>query len=193
MWPGDTPFAQSRVMRMEAGQAVNVGAISMSAHAGAHADAPWHYDPNGARVGGLDLARYVGPARVIDARAAVACVRPADIAAAMDAAPPRILLRTYARFPHDAWRSDFTAIAAETIDFLADRGVVLIGVDAPSLDPETSKTMDAHQALRRRGMSVLEGLVLDHAAPGDYELIALPLPLADMDAAPVRAVLRALP
>jgi arylformamidase len=70
--------------------------------------------------------------------------------------------------------------------------VVLIGIDSPSLDPQESKTMDAHLAVRAAGMSILEGLVLDDVPAGDYELIALPLKLTGMDAAPVRAVLRDL-
>ena len=53
--------------------------------------------------------------------------------------------------------------------------------------------MDAHHAVRRHGMAILEGLVLDDVAAGDYELIALPLKLMALDAAPVRAVLRRLP
>jgi arylformamidase len=52
--------------------------------------------------------------------------------------------------------------------------------------------MDAHHAVRAHGMAILEGIVLDDVAAGDYELIALPLKLAGMDASPVRAVLRAL-
>ena len=107
--------------------------------------------------------------------------------------PSRVLIRTYDAFPHHAWRSDFTATSAEAVRLLASRGVVLIGVDAPSLDPETSKTLDAHHAVREAGMRILEGLVLDDVPPGDHELIALPLPLAGLDAAPVRAVLRELP
>ena len=75
----------------------------------------------------------------------------------------------------------------------ADAGVVLIGVDTPSLDPETSKTMDAHHAVHRRGLAILEGLVLDAVPLGRYELIALPLRLVGADASPVRAVLRELP
>jgi arylformamidase len=66
---------------------------------------------------------------------------------------------------------------------------VLIGVDAPSIDPEASKTLDAHHAVDRHGMAILEGLVLDRAAPGRYDLVALPLPFAGLDASPVRAVL----
>ena len=68
--------------------------------------------------------------------------------------------------------------------------MILIGVDAPSLDPETSKTMDAHQAVRAAGMHILEGLVLDDVEAGDYELIALPLKISGVDASPVRAILR---
>ena len=73
---------------------------------------------------------------------------------------------------------------------LAARGVRLIGLDSPSLDPQESKTMDAHLAVRRADMRVLEGLVLDAPPPGRYELVALPLPLQGLDASPVRAVLR---
>jgi arylformamidase len=53
--------------------------------------------------------------------------------------------------------------------------------------------MDAHHRIRTHRMAILEGLVLDAVPPGDYELIALPLKLATLDASPVRAVLRALP
>jgi arylformamidase len=192
VWPGDTPFAQERVRRMDETTPVNVGRVTMSAHSGAHADAPLHYAADAAGAGALALERYLGPARLVDARGCGACVAPRHVERSLAGAPPRILIRTYESFPHDAWRSDFAAIAPETIELLADAGVFLIGVDSPSLDPEQSKTMEAHKAMHRRQMSVLEGLVLDEPPPGDYELIALPLPLAEMDAAPVRAILREL-
>ena len=102
-----------------------------------------------------------------------------------------MLLRTYARAPTD-WDAAFTAIAPDTIDALHGHGVRLIGIDTPSLDPETSKTLDSHQRVRRHGMAILEGIVLDDVAEGDYELIALPLKIAGCDASPVRAVLREL-
>ena len=68
----------------------------------------------------------------------------------------------------------------------------LIGIDTPSIDPQESKTMDAHHAVERHRMAILEGLVLDAVPVGDYELIALPLNFATLDASPVRAVLRSL-
>jgi arylformamidase len=193
VWPGDTPFSAERTWHLAASCPVNVSRITLSTHSGAHADAPLHYDAEGAPVGGLDLARYLGPCRVIHALAARPLVQPEDVLGALTADIPRILVRTYARAPQERWDPDFAAIAPATIDALAARGVFLIGVDTPSLDPADSKTMDAHKAVRRHGFSILEGLVLDAVAPGDYELIALPLALAELDAAPVRAILRELP
>ena len=67
-----------------------------------------------------------------------------------------------------------------------------MGIDAQSVDPADSKTLDSHRQLLVHGMRVLENLVLDDVAAGDYELIALPLRLAGVDASPVRAVLRSL-
>ena len=70
--------------------------------------------------------------------------------------------------------------------------MVLVGIDTPSVDPETSKTLEAHNACRIANMRILENLVLAHVEPGDYELIALPLKFENLDASPVRAVLRRL-
>jgi arylformamidase len=197
VWPGDTPFAQERSWTMGPGCPVNVSRITLSTHTGAHADAPLHYSADGAPAGALPLDRYLGPCRVIDVRAARGLVEPCHVAAHLAAelglTPPRILLRTYDRVPLDHWDPDFTAVAPATIDLLAARGVVLIGIDTPSLDPAESKTLDAHRRIARHGMSILEGLMLDAVPPGDYELIALPLRLAELDAAPVRAILRDLP
>jgi arylformamidase len=103
-----------------------------------------------------------------------------------------VLFRNYVRFPQLVWVGDFTAISAEVIERLGAQGAVLVGTDAASLDPQDSKTMDAHHAVRRHDMRILEGLVLDSVAPGRYELIALPLRIAGADASPVRAVLRTL-
>jgi arylformamidase len=193
VWPGDTAFESKRTWAYGPESPVNVSLVTHSTHAGTHADAPLHYDPEGGSVNDLDLARYIGPCRVVDGRHFGPLILPEHVADFLHQAPPRLLFRTYATFPHDRWKSDFTAIHADTIDLLARNGVFLVGVDAPSLDAETSKTMDAHLAVKRQGLSILEGLVLDAVPPGDYELIALPINFADLDAAPVRAVLRALP
>lgn len=191
-WPGDTPFSSRRVWTMSQTTPVNVGAFATSVHAGTHADAPIHYDSQGVGAEGFDLNLYLGPCRLIDLRGRGPRVEVADLDEGLEDVPPRLLIRTYDRFPHQAWDSAFTAVSPEAIDRMAGAGVRLVGIDAASLDPETSKTMDAHRAVAHHRMAILEGLVLDEPPPGDYELIALPLNLAGLDAAPVRAVLRAL-
>ncbi|SAL74633.1 cyclase [Caballeronia peredens] len=192
VWPGDTPVGIERVWRMEAGSPVNVARLTLSPHTGAHADAPLHYDEHGAPIGAVALETYIGACRVVHCIGAAPLVMPEHVADHLADVPARVLLRTYAHAPLDAWDSAFTAVAPETIELLAAKGVKLIGIDTPSLDPQDSKTMDAHKRIRAHRMAILEGLVLDAVAPGDYELIALPLRFATLDASPVRAVLRPL-
>jgi arylformamidase len=193
VFPGDTPYRQRWAAQMAPGCPVNVGELTLSPHVGAHADAPLHYDPLGLPVGALDLDPYLGPCRVIHAIARGPLVRWEHLAHAAHALPPRVLVRTYERAPVDRWDPDLAAFAPEAVERLADAGVRLVGIDTASIDPAASKTLDSHQVIRRRGLRVLENLVLDTVPEGDYELIALPLKLMTADASPVRAVLRELP
>ncbi len=192
VWPGDTPFSIERVWRIGADGPVNVSRLTLSTHTGAHADAPLHYAARGADSASRSLEPYLGACRLLDVTEARGTVDPRMLAGRLEQCPPRVLLRTTHAANQHRWASDFTAIAAQTVDLLAAAGVRLIGVDTPSLDPPESKTMDAHLRVLAADMAILEGLVLDGIAEGDYELIALPLRIAGADASPVRAVLRAL-
>lgn len=193
VFPGDTPFSARRAFALDDDCPVNVSAFAATTHIGAHADAPLHYDNRGAAIDKVALEPYIGPCTVIH-RLGGGPVTADDLdVATAGRTAPRLLIRTYAHHPGDRWDENYAAIAADAIDWLADRGGLLIGVDTPSLDPATSKTMDAHRRVFARDLRILEGLVLDHVAPGAYELIAPPLKLAGLDAAPVRAVLRARP
>jgi len=197
VFPGDTPYRQRWSWTLDANCPVNVAEVTTSPHVGAHADAPLHYDPQGAPIGAVDLAPYLGPCRVIHALDARPLVMWDHLAAALEhasplPAPPRLLIRTYRTHPGDRWDPALAGIEAAAIERLADLGTVLVGIDTASIDPADSKTLDAHQAIRRRGLRVLENLVRDAVPEGDYELIALPLRWTQADASPVRAVLREL-
>jgi arylformamidase len=191
-FPGDAAYDESWTFRIGPNCPVNVSRVSFSVHCGTHADAPLHYDRHGATVGALALEPYLGPCRVIDARGNGPLCLPDEISAALANAPPRILLRLVDACDPKVWPSGFRALSSPTIDLLASRGVMLIGIDTPSVDPETSKALEAHHVCRRANMRILENLVLAHVTPGDYELIALPLKFENLDASPVRAVLRHL-
>ena len=190
VWPGDTAFEQARTWQMEDGSPVNVSALTLSTHTGAHADAPLHYSQTAPDIASVDLAPYLGECLVVDARGVGSMIEVGDLPHLRSA--DRVLFRTFETFPHNEWVEDTTAIAPETIEWLAVQGVKLVGIDGPSIDPQSSKTMDAHKAVLKHDIRVLEGLVLDDVAEGRYELIALPLPIVGGDASPVRAVLREL-
>ncbi len=193
VFPGDTAYAQQWCATIGPGCPVNVSAITLSPHVGTHADAPLHYDPAGDSIGAVGLDAFIGSCRVIHAIGRSPLITWDDIAPAITAdLPARVLVRTYERMPVDRWDGQLAAFAPETIESLADRGVVLVGIDTASIDPADSKQLLSHQVIRRRGLRVLENLVLDEVPEGDYELIALPLKLTTADASPVRAVLRAL-
>ena len=192
VWPGDTRFNSSTTWEIADGCPVKVSRITLSTHTGAHCDAPSHYDAQGLAIDAVALDAYLGPCRVIHC-IGTGMVEPRHLVHALGDLPPRVLLRTYANAPQTEWDAAFGTVSSATIALLAQHGVRLIGIDTPSLDPQESKTLDAHHAVRASRMAILEGIVLDAVEEGDYELIALPLKLAGMDASPVRAILRSLP
>ncbi|MSO51584.1 MAG: arylformamidase [Acidobacterium sp.] len=189
-FPVDTPYAQRWNAQIGPDCPVNVSAITLSPHLGAHADAPLHYGVGAPAIGSVELSPFLGPCRVIHAIDKGALITPEHLGNP-EGLPPRVLVRTCRRAPTE-WSPVFSAFAPETIAWLAGLGVRLVGIDSQSVDPADSKTLASHQQLLKHDMRVLENLVLDDVAEGDYELIALPLKLVTADASPVRAVLRSL-
>jgi arylformamidase len=190
VWPGDSAYTVERLMRRSAGDSVNVSRISLSPHTGAHADAFYHCSDEGAGIGEMDLAPYLGPARVV--------VTPGDgpiDAARLESVPwrgaTRLLFRTRTATV-DPYAVPFAHFTPEAIQVMAAEGVLLIGIDTPSMDEFHSKTLDAHHALISHRIANLENLDLSNVPPGNYELVALPLRLEGVDGSPVRAILRTL-
>ena len=192
IFPGDEPYRLTWTARLSPGCPVNLSAMTMSPHVGAHADAPLHYASGAPAIDALPLETYLGRCRVIHALGAAPLIGVEHLRHAEADLPPRVLVRTLAR-ADTTWNPAFTAYAPETVAWLAARGVRLIGIDTPSVDPADSKALDSHQQLRQHDLRVLENLVLDDVPEGDYELIALPLKLQGACASPVRAILRELP
>ena len=191
LFPGDRAYTQEWTATLGPGCPVNLSAVTLSPHIGAHADAPLHYGAGAATIGEVDLAPYLGPCRVIHAIGCGPLVQIDHLQHAVGALPARVLVRTCHNAPVD-WSPEFSAFAPETIVWLAGLGVRLVGIDSQSVDPADSKTLPSHNQLLKFDVRVLENLVLDAVPAGDYELIALPLKWILADASPVRAVLREL-
>lgn len=190
-WPGDTPFSFELAWTKQASGSVNVGKITMSIHTGTHVDAPYHFDSAGKRVLDLDVNLFIGPALVIHLEN-LDNIGPEELAGVDLNGVVRLLIRTGAWTDRGTFPTVIPHVRPELADYLADKGVRLIGLDVPSVDPLDSKELPAHHALTRRGIHILEGAVLDEVAPGAYELVALPLPLVEADGSPVRAILRVM-
>ncbi|EGK13611.1 arylformamidase [Desmospora sp. 8437] len=189
VWPGDTPFSYRLTWSKEESGSVNVGQITMSTHTGTHIDAPFHFDEEGKRVIDLDLDLYIGRARVIhlpDPKQ----IGIGELQSENLEGVTRLLIRTDAWSDRSTFPESIPPVDPELAPDLAEKGIRLLGLDLPSVDPLDSKELPAHHALTGHGIHILEGIVLDRVDPGDYQLAALPLPLAQADGSPVRAVLR---
>lgn len=189
VFPGDTLYRRQVLMGFEGGDHLALSSITTTVHVGAHADAPSHYVAGGASIDERDPNLYVGACQVVHvALARGERIMPAHLEGKRIEAP-RVLFRTGSFTDPNTWCDDFNALSPELVHFLADRGVRLVGIDTPSVDPAPAKVLVSHHAIAARDLAVLEGLVLERVPEGLYTLVALPLKLRGADASPVRAVL----
>lgn len=190
-WPGDTRFHCGWAWDVAAGSSVNVSKLTMSPHIGTHADAPLHVRAGAAGANHLPLTPFLGFARVIDLSTIDGTITLADLQhAGYTVDTERLLIRTGRSVATGAFPERWPALDPVAARTLARAGLRLLGVDAPSVDDRESKTLAVHHALFDGGAYVLENLDLRGVAAGEWELLALPMPIGAVDAAPVRALLR---
>jgi arylformamidase len=190
-WPGDTAYSFVWNCKKADGEPVNLGSITTSLHAGTHVDAPYHFDSFGPSIDQLSLGAFIGPALVMDLTGKET-IGVSDLDAKTLSAAPRLIIRTNGWKVHTKFPESIPTISKDVPEHLRRCGIVLLGLDLPSVDPIESKTLDNHHALHARGISILESLYLKDVPAGLYELIALPLHIVGADASPVRAILRPL-
>ncbi len=191
-WPGDAPFQCNWTALIAGGSAVNLSTTSGSPHVGTHADAPLHVCDGWKASEDLPVAPFIGRATVIDVSDITGEITAQEI---IDRAPvqelERVLLRTGCSISDGVFPERWPVLSQEALYHLIGVGrLKLLGVDAPSVDERESKTLSNHVNLFTAGAYILENLDLRAIDPGVYELVALPLRVAGLDAAPVRAFLR---
>jgi arylformamidase len=197
-WPGDTPFSCGWAWSIARGASVNVSSITGSPHVGTHADAPLHVRDGWPGSHELPLEPFLGPAMVIDVTAAEdeIGIGQLDLLAAAQGVElgrvERVLLKTGRTIAAGAFPAAWPALSERCARELLGRGLRLVGVDAPSVDLRESKTLPVHHMLFSGGAYNIENLDLRRVSPGLYELVAPPLKLMALDAAPLRAVLRTI-
>lgn len=192
VFPGDVAYRRKVSLDFKKGHHLLLSSFESTLHLGAHADAANHYHAQGEGIEARDVGIYLGRCQVIHVIKGQGRIGAHEIQGQKIQAP-RILFRTDSFLDPEHWHGDFRSFDPDFLNQLADQGVRLVGIDTPSVDPEDSKGLEAHQVLFRRQMAVLEGLVLSKVSEGLYTLIAPPLRLIGADASPVRALLHPNP
>lgn len=175
VYPGDPKPEYRRICSTASGDVYNLTAFSMCAHNGTHIDAPFHFLPDGKTVEQMALETFVGECYVarhtgdLTGSDAQCILKKADGAA-------RILIAGKA------------TVTEEAAHIFAAAEIRLLGNESQSVGPEDAP-MAVHLALLRRGVALLEGIVLTGIREGRYLLNAAPLKLAGADGAPCRAIL----
>jgi arylformamidase len=189
-WPGDTPWSCGWTATISNGSSVNLSSITGSPHVGTHADAPLHVRDGWPGAHELPLEAFYGPALVIDV---------SDLRGelSLDQIEPlisghqleRLILKTGSTVASGAFPDEWPTLSESCARTLIGFGLRLLGVDAPSVDARESKSLAVHKMLFSGGAFILENLDLRRTPPGPYEIIALPVKMMSVDAAPVRAIL----
>src|SRR5581483_8872375 len=186
VYPGDPEIQIRPTLSMAAGDICCVSQLSFGTHIGTHVDPPAHFVRGGATLDQFPLDVLIGPARFIDA---------AVLARANLDGVSRVLFKTRnSRLWHSAkeFQKSFVYLETDAAGMLVERGVRLVGIDYLSVEKFDFEVPATHYALLRNNVIIVEGLDLSAVAPGDYELICLPLKLRDGDGGPARVVLREL-
>jgi arylformamidase len=193
VWPGDTPFSYRQLLDKRQSASVNLTTLTLSAHTGSHADAPWHFMRTGISPADMPLEKFIGPAHVVTTDRKQGGIVPDDFKNIDLDGVERLLIHSWVSdSPDHVWPEDFPYLTTDLIDWLGEKRVKLLGVDMPSVDSFDSQFLPAHHRMHKYDMVNLEMLMLKGVPDGVYELIALPLKLTDVDGSPVRAILRPL-
>jgi len=192
-WPGDTPYTCGWTATLSQGSSVNVSSYTTSPHVGTHADAPLHVRDGWQGSHELPLESFYGRASVVDVGGEAREIEIDAIDAAVgDSRLERLLLKTGSTIASGTFPESWPTLSESCARELLGRGLRLIGVDAPSVDERHSKSLPVHKMIFAGNACILENLDLRRIPPGPYDLIAFPLKIMSLDAAPVRAILRDL-
>jgi arylformamidase len=191
IYPGDPDIVFRAHSSIERGDPANVTALALGSHSGTHVDAPSHFLPGRDTVDRLPLERLIGPAVVLDLPTELESVGADDLARQNLHGQRRVLLRTRnsAVSAPTHFTPGYCALTPGGAEYLLERGVELVGIDALSIEPFGSADFAVHHLLLARGVVIVEGLDLSSISAGVYQFVCLPLRLEGLDGAPARAVL----
>jgi arylformamidase len=154
-------------------------------------DAPLHFVKNGKSIDTINLNRVIGKAYVVEynsnSQMSLDFIQNTKIPKGIS----KIIFKTLNSHGEMAktFNKDFIAISSTVADYLVAIGIDLVGIDGPSIQSFSDANNKTHEILLENEVIILEGLNLREVKQGIYNLIALPMKIANAEGAPIRAIL----
>jgi arylformamidase len=193
-YPGDDGIKIAFLHSMSSGENFTLSTLNMGAHSGTHVDAPMHFIKDGIALDKVSLERFIGPVRIIDCSPEALAIDAAELNKHDWKGAERIFFRTRNSRSHwmtdPTFHKDFTYIAPDAAQLMADAGVQLVGIDYISAEKFAAPEPKTHWILLGKSIPIIEGVYLDDVTAGDYDLMLLPLRIVGHEASPVRALIR---
>jgi arylformamidase len=188
-WPSSEKF-DFQILRNHHEHNVQVSRISLNLHTGSHIDAPKHFDSNGLNIDEIPLETFLGEVYVFDC--GNADIIDKNVLLNLNFAPQykRIIFKTKnSKDKSKVFNENYVALTTEAAEYLASLNLLIIGIDAPSIELYKGRNYKTHQVILNKKIVIIEGLNLENVEQGVYKLIALPLKIKNAEASPVRAIL----
>ncbi|KRQ87592.1 Kynurenine formamidase [Caloramator mitchellensis] len=174
--------------------------LLISEHGGTHSDAVWEYKPSGETIDKMPLEYFYGSAVCIDVSfvPATRYIEISDLEKAIKNSKQEIkkgdILLLYTghfdrNFGTEKWQTEYTGLSYSAAKYLAELGVVNIGVDAPAIDHPQDLDFSGHLVCGEYNITNTENLCnLDKVVNRRFLYFGLPLKIRDGSGSPIRAI-----
>ena len=177
LYPGSSPAIIERVADIQKGAHANVSMITSGSHIGTHADAFSHFvKESDIGVDQMELFYYYGKCRVITVPENSIITK--EMLKDKFNNCERLVIHG----------NGHSYLSKEAAEYIIEKAVITIVTDALSIAPRDNE-VEIHNLILGSKIAVVENVILDGVADGDYTLCAFPIKFGDCDGAPVRAVL----
>lgn len=161
--------------------------LSINLHTGTHMDAPLHMIKGGLDTSCFRFENMITLAKVIDLTFVNDAIKSEDIKD-IDISEGDFIIFKTRNSSFEGFDPNFVFIEISAANYLASKKIKGVGIDALGIE-RSQPGHPSHKTLLSADVAILEGLRLKDVPEGEYVLIAAPLNIQNVEAAPVRALL----
>jgi arylformamidase len=161
--------------------------ITFNLHTGTHMDFPLHMIPNGETSDTLDLSQLIRSVKVFDLTHLTDSIDVSDLINLDIEKDDFLLFKTRNSF-EEVFNFNFIYINESASVYLAEKGIKGVGVDGLGVERD-QKGHPTHKHLMYSNITIIEGLRLKEVPEGIYQMFALPIKIAHVDALPLSVIL----